>query len=65
MVRQKPQRGIVMDILRLLHRCRRYVADVSKASLFIEGANFTDYDLLVDIENAIIKAFYADDDKAE
>ena len=54
-----------MDILHLLHRCKRYVADVSKASLFIEGANFTDYDLLVDIENAITKAFYADDDKPE
>ena len=54
-----------MDILRLLHRCKRYVADVSKASLFIEGADFADYDLLVDIENAITKVFYVDDDKPE
>ena len=54
-----------MDILHLLHRCKRYVADANEASLFVKGADFADYDLLVHIENAIIKAFYADDDKPE
>jgi predicted heme/steroid binding protein len=54
-----------MDILRLLERCKRYVAEVSQASLFVDGTDFANYDLLSDIENAINKTFYTNDDKPE